>query len=152
MIVISHDVDLVGDVVNRVFYLDANRQVLDVYNMGWRQYLKQREGDEQRRKRERQNAEKKAGALQLQAAKMGAKATKAVAAQNMVRRAERLLSGLEEVRQVERVAKLRFPDPAPSGKTPLMASDLSKSLRLARDLLGGRPRDRPRFEGRRSSG
>jgi ATPase subunit of ABC transporter with duplicated ATPase domains len=127
VIVISHDVDLVGDVVNRVFYLDANRQVLDVYNMGWRQYLKQREGDEQRRKRERQNAEKKAGALQLQAAKMGAKATKAVAAQNMVRRAERLLSGLEEVRQVERVAKLRFPDPAPSGKTPLMASDLSKS-------------------------
>jgi ATPase subunit of ABC transporter with duplicated ATPase domains len=127
VIVISHDVDLVGEVVNRVFYLDANRQVLDVYNMGWRQYLKQREGDEQRRKRERQNAEKKAGALQLQAAKMGAKATKAVAAQNMVRRAERLLSGLEEVRQVERVAKLRFPDPAPSGKTPLMASDLSKS-------------------------
>jgi ATPase subunit of ABC transporter with duplicated ATPase domains len=127
VIVISHDVDLVGDVVNRVFYLDANRQVLDVYNMGWRQYLKQREGDEQRRKRERQNAEKKAGVLQLQAAKMGAKATKAVAAQNMVRRAERLLSGLEEVRQVEKVAKLRFPDPAPSGKTPLMASDLSKS-------------------------
>jgi ATPase subunit of ABC transporter with duplicated ATPase domains len=127
VIVISHDVDLVGEVVNRVFYLDANRQVLDVYNMGWKQYLKQREGDEQRRKRERQNAEKKAGVLQLQAAKMGAKATKAVAAQNMVRRAERLLSGLEEVRQVEKVAKLRFPDPAPSGKTPLMASDLSKS-------------------------
>src|SRR6195952_2995977 len=127
VIVISHDVDLVGDVVNRVFYLDANRQVLDVYNMGWKQYLKQRETDEQRRKRERHNVEKKAGVLQLQAAKMGAKATKAVAAHNMVRRAERMLSTLDEVRQVEKVAKLRFPDPAPSGKTPLMASDLSKS-------------------------
>ncbi|MCU1472305.1 ABC-F family ATP-binding cassette domain-containing protein [Amnibacterium sp.] len=127
VIVISHDVDLVGDVVNRVFYLDANRQVLDVYNMGWKAYLKQRESDEQRRKRERANVEKKASALQLQAAKMGAKATKAVAAQNMVRRAERMLSGLEEVRQSDRVAKLRFPDPAPSGRTPLMARDLSKS-------------------------
>jgi ATPase subunit of ABC transporter with duplicated ATPase domains len=127
VIVISHDVDLVGDVVNRVFYLDANRQVIDVYNLGWKAYLKQRETDEQRRKRERANVEKKATALQLQAAKMGAKATKAVAAQNMVRRAERMLSGLEEVRQVERVAKLRFPDPAPSGRTPLMARDLSKS-------------------------
>jgi ATPase subunit of ABC transporter with duplicated ATPase domains len=127
LIVISHDVDLVGEVVNRVFYLDANRQVIDVYNMGWRAYLKQRETDEQRRKRERANAEKKAGQLQLQAAKLGAKATKAVAAQNMVRRAERMLSGLDEVRQVERVAKLRFPDPAPSGRTPLQASDLSKS-------------------------
>jgi len=127
VIVISHDVDLVGEVVNRVFYLDATRQVLDVYNMGWKAYLKQRETDEQRRKRERANVEKKASALQLQAAKMGAKATKAVAAQNMVRRAERMLSGLEEVRQTERVAKLRFPDPAPSGRTPLMARDLSKS-------------------------
>jgi ATPase subunit of ABC transporter with duplicated ATPase domains len=58
---------------------------------------------------------------------MRAKATKTVAAQNMARRAERLLSGLEAVRQSDKVAKLRFPDPAPCGRTPLMAEDLSKS-------------------------
>jgi len=45
----------------------------------------------------------------------------------MVARAEKMLSGLDEVRQVERVAKLRFPKPAACGKTPLMASGLSKS-------------------------
>ena len=127
LIVISHDVDLIGETVNRVFYLDAMRMVIDVYNMGWRQYLKQREADEERRKRERSNAEKKATALQLQAAKFGAKATKAVAAQQMLKRAERLMSGLEDVREADRVAKIRFPDPAPCGKTPLMASNLSKS-------------------------
>lgn len=127
LIVISHDVDLIGETVNRVFYLDAMRTVIDVYNMGWRSYLKQREADEERRKRERANAEKKATALQLQAAKFGAKATKAVAAQQMLKRAERLISGLEEVREADRVAKIRFPDPAPCGKTPLMASNLSKS-------------------------
>ena len=127
LIVISHDVDLIGETVNRVFYLDAMRTVIDVYNMGWRQYLKQREADEERRKRERSNAEKKATALQLQAAKFGAKATKAVAAQQMLKRAERLMSGLEDVREADRVAKIRFPDPAPCGKTPLMASNLSKS-------------------------
>ena len=90
-------------------------------------YLKQREADEERRKRERTNAEKKAATLQLQAAKFGAKATKAVAAQQMIRRAEKLLGGLEEVRETDRVAKIKFPDPAPCGKTPLMASNLSKS-------------------------
>jgi ATPase subunit of ABC transporter with duplicated ATPase domains len=58
---------------------------------------------------------------------MRAKATKATAAQNMARRAERLLSGLEETRKHDRVAKLRFPDPAPSGRTPLSARGLSKS-------------------------
>ena len=127
LIVISHDVDLVEETVNRVFYLDAMRGVIDVYNMGWRAYQKQREADEERRKRERTNAEKKAATLQLQAAKFGAKATKAVAAQQMIRRAEKLLTGLDEVREQDRVAKIKFPDPAPCGRTPLMASNLSKS-------------------------
>jgi ATPase subunit of ABC transporter with duplicated ATPase domains len=127
LIVISHDVDLIGETVNRVFYLDAMRTVIDVYNMGWSNYLKQRESDEERRKRERSNAEKKASSLQLQAAKFGAKASKAASAQQMVKRAERLLSGLEDVREVDRVAKIKFPDPAPCGKTPLFAENLSKS-------------------------
>jgi len=127
VIVISHDVDLVEEVVNKVFYLDANRQVIDVYNMGWKHYLRQREADEDRRKKERVNVEKKATALQLQAARFGAKASKAAAAHQMVARAEKMLSGLDEVRAADRVAKLRFPDPAACGKTPLAASGLSKS-------------------------
>ena len=127
LIVISHDVELVESTVNRVFYLDALRGVIDIYNMGWKAYQKQRESDEERRKRERGNAEKKAAMLQMQAAKFGAKATKAVAAQQMARRAEKLLSGLEEIREVDRVAKIRFPDPQPCGKTPLFAKNLSKS-------------------------
>ncbi|MGP9693644.1 ABC-F family ATP-binding cassette domain-containing protein [Brachybacterium sp. AOP25-B2-12] len=127
VIVISHDVQLIGEVVNTVFYLDANRSVIDIYNMGWKQYLRSREDDEKRRRRERANAEKKATALTAQAEKMRAKATKAVAAQNMLKRAERMLDGVEEERRVDRVASLRFPKPAPCGKTPLMAEGLSKS-------------------------
>jgi ATPase subunit of ABC transporter with duplicated ATPase domains len=127
LIVISHDVDLVEDTVNRVFYLDGNRTVIDIYNMGWNQYKKARNTDEERRKRDRSIAEKKASTLQLQAAKFGAKASKAVAAKQMVRRADALLNSLEDVRDVERVAKIKFPDPAPCGRTPLMAENLSKS-------------------------
>ncbi|MCH6159580.1 ABC-F family ATP-binding cassette domain-containing protein [Streptomyces marispadix] len=127
LIVISHDEALIETVVNKVFYLDANRSAIDIYNVGWKQYVIQREDDEKRRKRERANAEKKAAALNSQADKMRAKATKAVAAKNMARRAEKLLSGLEAERQSDKVAKLRFPDPAPCGRTPLMAEDLSKS-------------------------
>ncbi len=127
LIVISHDVALLDKVVNRVFHLDANRGVIDQYNVGWKAYLTQRETDEKRRRRERANAEKKAAALQSQADKMRAKATKAVAAQNMARRAEKLLAGLEDVRQSDKVAKLRFPDPAPCGRTPITASGLSRS-------------------------
>ncbi|TML31127.1 MAG: ABC-F family ATP-binding cassette domain-containing protein, partial [Actinobacteria bacterium] len=127
LIVISHDVNLLDAVVNKVWYLDANRAVVDGYNVGWKLYLQQRETDERRRHRERANAEKKAGALLAQADKMRAKATKTVAAQNMARRAEKLLSGLEEERVGDKVAKVRFPTPAPCGKTPLTARGLSKS-------------------------
>ncbi|SEE76514.1 ABC-F family ATP-binding cassette domain-containing protein [Jiangella alba] len=127
LVVISHDVALLDKTVNRVFHLDANRGALDVYNIGWTAYLAQRETDERRRHRERANAEKKAAALKAQADRMRYKATKATAAQNMDRRAQRLLAGLEDQRRSDKVAKLRFPDPAPCGKTPLMATGLSKS-------------------------
>jgi ATPase subunit of ABC transporter with duplicated ATPase domains len=127
LIVISHDLEIVEETVNKVFYLDANRQTIDVYNMGWKNYLRQRASDEERRKKERVNAEKKAAVLTTQAAKFGAKASKAAAAHQMVARAEKLLAGLDEVRVSDRVAKLRFPDPVACGRTPLMASNLSKS-------------------------
>ena len=127
LIVISHDVELLEAVVNKVFHLDANRAALDQYNVGWKTYLLQRETDEKRRKRERVNAEKQAGVLNAQAEKMRAKATKAKAAQGMFKRAERLLAGIEGERVQDRVAKLRFPEPAPCGRTPLTAQGLSKS-------------------------
>ncbi|QIS20664.1 ABC-F family ATP-binding cassette domain-containing protein [Nocardia terpenica] len=126
LIVISHDVELLEAVVNRVWFLDAVRGEADVYNMGWKKYLDARATDEQRRRRERANAEKKASALKAQAAKMGAKATKAVAAQNMVKRAERLLAEADEVRVSDKVARIKFPQPAACGKTPLMAENLTK--------------------------
>jgi ATPase subunit of ABC transporter with duplicated ATPase domains len=127
LIVISHDTDLLRATVNKVFHLDANRGELDQYNLRWDAYLNQRETDEKRRKRERANTEKKASVLFLQADKMRAKASKAVAAQNMAKRAERMLASLEDVRASDKVAHIRFPNPAPCGKTPLTAEGLSKT-------------------------
>jgi ATPase subunit of ABC transporter with duplicated ATPase domains len=127
LVIISHDVGLLAEVVNRVWFLDAVRGEADIYNMGWQKYLEARATDEQRRRRERANAEKKASALRAQAAKLGAKATKAVAAQNMLRRAERMIAELDAERVADKVAKIRFPTPAPCGKTPLMAKGLTKN-------------------------
>ena len=126
LVVISHNVDLLADVVNRVWFLDAVRSEVDVYNMTWQKYLDARATDEQRRRRERANAERKASALRTQAAKMGAKATKAVAAQNMLRRADRMMASLDDERVADKVARIKFPSPASCGRTPLVAKDLTK--------------------------
>ncbi|MDY5585356.1 MAG: ABC-F family ATP-binding cassette domain-containing protein [Arcanobacterium sp.] len=126
-IVVSHSIELLQETVNHVWFLDANRSVIDVYAMGWNAYLKQRDADEKRRRIERKNAEKKAAELLAQADKMRAKATKAVAAQNMEKRALAMLEELAPERKQEKVAALRFPEPAPCGKTPLMIEGLAKS-------------------------
>lgn len=127
LVVISHNVDLVADVVNKVWFLDAVRGQVDVYNMGWQRYVDARATDEQRRIRERANAERKAAALRAQAAKLGAKATKAVAVQNMLRRADRMMAALDEERVADKVARIKFPTPAACGRTPLVANGLGKT-------------------------
>ncbi len=127
LVMISHDTGLLAAVVNKVWFLDATRAVLDVYNMSWQRHLDARATDERRRRRERANAERKASALQAQADRMRAKATKAMAAQNMARRAGKLRAGLEEARVADRVARIRFPEPASCGRIPLAAQRLAKS-------------------------
>ena len=127
LVVISHDVDLVRDVVTKVAHLDAVRCTLDVYNMGWDAYQQQVEVDARRRRREQTNATKQADALRGQAERMRAKATKARQAQSMLRRADALVAGLEPQRRQERTAALRFPQPLPCGRVPLAAEGLSKS-------------------------
>ena len=127
VVVISHDTALLEALVGKVFHLDADTHQLDIYNVGWQAYLQQRETDARRRRREHANASRQAAALQAQADKMRAKATKARAAQGMQRRADRLLAGVSAERAPQRVARLRFPEPAPCGRVPLTAAGLSKS-------------------------
>jgi ATPase subunit of ABC transporter with duplicated ATPase domains len=136
LVVISHDVGLLDAVVNKVFHLDAQRCVMDIYNVGWKTYQQQVATDARRRSRERANAERQAASLQSQADKMRAKATKAKAAQGMQRRAQQLLDGVTPERAADRVAKIRFPDPAHCGRTPLSARGLSKSYGSAEVFTG----------------
>ena len=89
-LVISHSTELLDEVVNKVWHLDAQLGQIDMYSLGW-------------------------------------KATKAVAAQNMMRRAEKLLENTSEAQKAEKVADIRFPEPAPCGRTPIMAKDISKA-------------------------
>ncbi|MER0040152.1 ATP-binding cassette domain-containing protein, partial [Corynebacterium sp. KPL4042] len=53
LIMISHDVELLEAVCNKVWFLDAVRGEADVYNMGYKKYLDARATDEARRRRER---------------------------------------------------------------------------------------------------
>ena len=128
LVVISHDTELLAAVVNKVWFLDAVRGEVDVYNMDWHKLPggagHRREAPPPRARQRREEGRRRCA---LQAAKMGAKATKAVAAKNMARRADQMLAALEPERVDDKVARIRFPNPAPCGRTPLTAEGLSKA-------------------------
>ena len=108
-ITLQEDNELLDEVVNKVWHLDAQLGQIDMYSLGWKAYLHQRVVDEERPRREREVAEKKADRLMKQGIRLHAKATKAVAAQNMMRRAEKLLENTSEAQKAEKVADIRFP-------------------------------------------
>ncbi|WP_436770804.1 ABC-F family ATP-binding cassette domain-containing protein [Yinghuangia sp. YIM S09857] len=136
LVLISHDTGLIADTVNRVFHVDAQRAALDVHNLGWDAYVAQRDADDRRRARERASAERKASSLHAQAGRMRARASTAVAARNMARRADRMLADLEPTRRAEKVARIRLPEPAPCGRMPLGAVSLAKAY-AGRPVLSG---------------
>ncbi|MFC9975816.1 ABC-F family ATP-binding cassette domain-containing protein [Spirillospora sp. NPDC127200] len=136
LVLTSHDTGLLDAVVDRVWHLDPGRAALEVHNTGWAAYLVDREAAERRRARQRAAAERKAAALHAQADKMRANNATAVRAKDMARRADRMLSGLEPVRRSEKVARIRLPEPAPAGRTPLGAVGLTKSYGDLRVLSG----------------
>ncbi|MFD7325534.1 ABC-F family ATP-binding cassette domain-containing protein [Streptomyces sp. NPDC059875] len=137
LVLISHDVSLLADTVNRVFHLDPQRATIDIHNTDWAAYLAQRDADERRRTRERANAERKAAALHAQAERMKSRVATATTARSMARRADRMLAGLEPARRAEQVARIRLPEPAPCGRMPLGAVSLTKAYGTGRPVLDG---------------
>ena len=150
LVVISHNVDLLADVVNRVWFLDAVRGEVDVYNMGWQKYLDARATDEQRRRRERANAEtqgRRAAHAGRQAGRQGHQSRCGT---------EHVASGRPDDRRARRGAGRRQgrPDQVPdSCRVRAHAAGgqgADQDLRLARGVHRRRSGDRPRFARRRA--
>ncbi|GAA2372387.1 hypothetical protein GCM10010404_29580 [Nonomuraea africana] len=136
LVVISHDTELLADVVNRVWRLDADLAALEVHNTGWETYLADSRAAERRTARQRAAAERKAAALHAQADRMRSNVATAVRARDMARRADRMLAGVAPARRTEKVARIRLPEPAPSGRIPLGAVGLTKSYGSLEVLTG----------------
>ena len=126
LLIVSHAVELLDEMVNKVWSLDAQTGIITVYNLGWSDYIKQRALDEERQKKEREIAQKKAERLEKEGIRLHAKARKAVAARNMLRRAEKIMSEVTPETKKQRIASFQLPDPMPCGKTPLEVKHLCK--------------------------
>ena len=141
LIVISHDVELLDAVVNKVWHLDANRAD--------RRHLQPRlEGATSRSGRPTSGGASRSGRTPsarstrstAQADKMRAKATKAKAAQSMDKRAQRLAAGLDDVRRAGPGGQAAVPDAGGLRQDAAHGRGAVEELRLAGDLHRRRPR------------
>ncbi|MDY2941635.1 MAG: ABC-F family ATP-binding cassette domain-containing protein [Varibaculum sp.] len=127
-VVISHSEQLLRDCVNEIWHLDCARGRIEDYHLGWDAYLKQVVVDVERRQRQREQAEREAARLHAQGERLRYKATKAAAAQQMLRRAEELLAEAPKLGGAQKVAAVRFPEPQHCGRVLLEARGLTKSF------------------------
>ncbi len=126
LLVVSHDLDLLDDAINRVLHLDEATAV--EYRGTYSQYQRQRAADEERRGKlaDRQQAEMTRLARQADSMR-GQTAKRARVAKTLDKRVGRLASVAVDGPTRRRHLNVRLPDPVHCGRTVLEVQGLTKS-------------------------
>jgi len=129
VLVVSHDIELMSESIDRVFALEAGR--LDVYRGTYTKFLVKRAEREAAQRRDASNSDREVARLQRTADKFRqGNATSARRRKSLEQRIDRIVdqqaSGLAPVKR--RTLKVRFPEPVRTGDVALTVEGLSKRL------------------------
>ncbi len=126
LLVISHDLDLLDESINRVLHLDEGE--LHEYKGTYSQYRTSRAKDEERLTKLAARQADEISKLKAQADSMrGQTAKRAKVAKNLDRRRERIETEGVVGPNKERTSVYRFPDPPHSGRVVLEVENVAKS-------------------------
>ncbi len=126
LLVVSHDLPLLDEAITSVLSLDHSE--LEAYRGNYTHFLVERERRRRQRERERRHQEEKIAQLEYTVRRFkGTTEKMAKRAKAMQTRADRLKRELVEVHGAGKSVALRFPQPEPSGRTPLRAEGLAKA-------------------------
>ena len=127
LLVVSHDLPLLDESITSVLALEGGK--LEPYRGNYSHYLTERDRRRSQRARERRHQESHIAQLEYTVNRFkGASQKMAKRAKAMQTRADKLKTQLTEVSGAGRSVALRFPQPEPSGRTPLNANGLAKSF------------------------
>ena len=126
LLVVSHDLPLLDEAITSVLSLDHSE--IEAYRGNYSHFLVERERRREQRQRARKQQDQKIAQLETTVARFkGTTEKMARKAKTMQTRADRIKRDLVEVRGRGKNVAVRFPQPEPSGRTPLMAGGLAKS-------------------------
>ncbi|MGQ0848197.1 MAG: ABC-F family ATP-binding cassette domain-containing protein [Actinomycetota bacterium] len=127
IMLVSHDLPLLDTAITSVLELDGDR--LEPYRGNYSSFLIERQKRREQRQRERRHQEEVIERLEYNIRRFkGTTEKMAKVARSMETRVERLKKELVEVGKRGKAVAVRFPQPKPSGVTPLRATELAKSF------------------------
>lgn len=127
VLMVSHDLPLLDAAITSV--LDLHGARLEAYRGSYTSFLLERERRREQRARERRHQDEEIARLQANIRRFkGTTEKMAKVARSMETRVDRMKKELVEVQRRGKSVAVRFPQPRPSGLTPLMAKGLAKSF------------------------
>jgi ATPase subunit of ABC transporter with duplicated ATPase domains len=127
LLVVSHDLPLLDEAITEVLAVDDQR--LEIYRGTYTEYLAERVKRRALRQRERRHQDEEIARLEAGIRRFKGRTEKlSKRAKSWETRVERLKDELVDVGRERRGVALRFPQPGPSGRTPLRAEGLAKAF------------------------
>lgn len=127
LLVVSHDLPLLDEAITSVLAVDGSR--LEPYRGNYSYYVEERDRRREQRHRERKHQDEKIAKLEAGIRRFkGSTEKMAKRARSWETRVEKMKSQRVEVTTADRKVAVRFPQPDPSGRTPLRATGLAKAF------------------------
>ena len=126
LLLVSHDLPLLDEAITSVLALEAGE--VDAYRGNYTHYLTERERRREQKERERRRQDDEIARLESNIRRFkGSSEKMAKVARSMESRAERMKHELVEVQRRGKGVAVAFPQPEPSGRTPILARGLAKA-------------------------
>ncbi len=127
LLLVSHDLALLDESITSVLAVDG--EGIEPYRGNYTYYLEERERRRRQRLRERKHQDEKIARLEEGIRRFkGSSEKMAKRARTWETRVKKLEDELVSVQRRDRAVNVRFPQPEPSGRTPLRADGLAKAF------------------------
>ncbi|MGA7269654.1 MAG: ABC-F family ATP-binding cassette domain-containing protein [Acidimicrobiia bacterium] len=126
LLLVSHDLPLLDEAITSVLALEGGE--IEAYRGNYSHYLSERERRRRQKERERRRQDDEIARLESNIRRFkGSSQKMARVARSMESRVERMRRELVEVQRRGKTVSVAFPQPEPSGQTPISAHGLAKS-------------------------
>lgn len=137
LILVSHDLRFLDDVINKVLFINHQTRTIDTYQGNYTAFLRQKKEREDLLVRQIKVQEKQIIRMRESLTKIGGRSEKGARRKiQLERRLERIIESLPDLPQEARKIKITLPPPAHSGQIPLLTKNITKSFGAKQVLTG----------------